>query len=174
MEFTNVTRTRQSVRAFKSQQISDAQLQAILDAAYNAPVGMGKFENFRLIVVQNADVIAKLEACGAAVVGEKDFHPSYGAPTLIYVCESTEDADLLTGANVGCIVENMLLAAVDQGLGGCYLMGMVQIPKDSPEPAKLLNVPEGFRPVSAVAVGYPVEPVSERQVGARIETSYVK
>ncbi|MCD8144096.1 MAG: nitroreductase family protein [Oscillospiraceae bacterium] len=174
MEFNEVIRSRKSVRAYQSAQISDAQLQAVLEAAYNAPVGMGQFEKIHLTVVQNAEVIARLEAIAGAAAGQEDFHPSYGAPTLIYVSESTEDGELITGCNVGCIMENMQLAAVDQGLGSCYLMGMVQMAKGNPETAKLLGIPEGFCTVSAVALGYPVEENTQREVGARMETNYVK
>ena len=174
MEFSLVTRTRQSVRAFEARQITDEQLAAVLDAAYNAPVGMGQFEKIQLIVVQSPEVIGKLEAIAGAAAGQEDFHPAYGAQTLIYVCEAAEDGELITGCNTGCIVENMLLAAVNEGLGGIYLMGMVQMANANPETAKLLGVPEGFRAVSAAGIGYPAAPVGVREVGARMATSYVK
>lgn len=175
MEYSKVIRLRKSTRAFKPEQISDEALKAVLEAAYLAPVGMAEYEKIRLTVVQDQKVIARMEEIAAeAMGGQKDFHPAYGAQTLVYVSESTADGDMITGCNTGCIMENMMLAAVDQGLGTVYLMGMVQAPGPNPEIPQLLNLPEGFRPVSAVALGYAAEPAEEREVTEKIVTNYVK
>ncbi len=176
MEFKQVITSRCSVRAYQPQQIAPEQLQAVLEAAYNAPVGMREFDKLHLTVVQNPEIISRLVEIARGYAPEAiraEFDPTHGAPTLIYVSESVAHSDLMTGCNTGCVMENMLLAAFDQGLGSLYMMGMVQMPAANPEPARLLGLPEGFRPVSAVALGYPVEEIAPRAVGERIATNFV-
>lgn len=174
MEFTNVVKLRQSIRAFRTEQITDAQLRAVLEAAYNAPVAMGKVEDIHLTVVQNPQVLDKLNAIFSEVVNDPSAKPTYGAPTVIYVSAPSSNEDILNGANAAVVVENMLLAAADQGLGGVYLFGISQATQGRPEPAQLLNLPQGFRTVSAIAMGYPVEELAPRDLGVRYETNYIK
>lgn len=174
MEFTDVIKLRQSVRAFRPEQVTDEQVQAVLEAAYNAPVSMGKTDNIHLTVVQNPEILDKLNAVFSQVVGNPDAKPTYGAPTLIYVSAPSSNEDILNGANAAVVVENMLLAAVNQGLGGVYLFGISQATQGRPEPAQLLGLPEGFRTVSAIALGYPAQEPAPRQLGVRYETDYIK
>jgi nitroreductase len=174
MELTTAIKLRQSVRGFQDKQVSDEQVQAVLTAAQNAPVAMGDFARVHLTVVQNPQVLEKLNDIFAETVGNPEAYPTYGAPTLIVVSNTTEDEDILMGSDAGCIMENMLLAATEQGLGSCFLFGLVQATKDNAEIPQLLGLPEGFRAVSAIAMGYPAAPVAERQVGQRIETNYIK
>jgi nitroreductase len=174
MEFNQVVTLRQSVRAFQPQQVSEAQLNAVLQAAYHAPVAMGQTENIHLTVVQNPQVLDQLNEIFAETVGNPEAKPTYGAPTVIFVSGPKENEDILNGANAAVIVENMLLAAADQGLGGVYLFGISQATQGRPEPAQLLNLPQGFRTISAIAMGYPVETPQPRDLGVRYETNYVK
>ncbi len=176
MEFNKVIKLRKSVRAYRPEQITQEQLNAVLEAAHYAPVGMAQFDKLRLFVVQDPAIIAQLVEVAKGFAPphiQGEFDPTHGAPTLIYVAESTEHDTLITGCNVGCVMENMLLAAFDQGIGSLYLMGMVQMGNNSPIPAQLLGVPEGFRLVSAVALGYPVEEIAPRTQGNGIAVTYL-
>lgn len=58
-------------------------------------------------------------------------------------------------ADVGCILENMQLAATDIGLGSVYLWALLNRIPQSPQFVASLELPEGFKPVSALALGYP-------------------
>lgn len=173
MDFKQTLKLRQSVRLFKEDQISDEQLNAVLDAAYLAPVAMGNYEDVKLVVIQNADVLTKLNESFAAKIGNPDMKPTYGAPTVIYVCEKEDMEDILSGANAGAVVESMLLAAVNEGLASCYLFGVSQVLHKDQEIKDLLQIPEGYRSVSAIALGLPQEVQSER-AAADIDTIYVK
>lgn len=174
MEFTKVLQLRQSTRAFKPDQITKEQLQSILDAAYTAPTCMGKFENVHLIVVQDAAILKQLNAAFAAAVGNKDAMPTYGAPTVIYVCNKTSDEEIIYGANASCIMENMLLSATNEGLASVYLFGISQAVLGNKEVEALLNVPEGFRTISAIAVGTAAGPINSREIDRKkITTAYL-
>lgn len=162
MEFQKALALRQSTRAYQPRQISDDQLTAILQAANAAPTCMGRFERLHLTAVQDPSVLAELNRLFQTAVGDSSAMPTYGAPTVIYVSDSLEDEEIIDGANAGCVMENMLLAAADQGLASVYLFGLSQALLQEPKVAELLRLPEGFRTVSAIAVGYPAEPVSPR------------
>ena len=164
MELKTAMQYRASCRAYKDQQISDAQLEAILDAAYLAPVGMGSFENVQLVVLQDKDKLDQLNGLFQKAVGNPDAQPTYGAPTLIIVCEKKEMDDMISGSNAGCIIENMTLAACAEGLGSVYLRGMFGAMEDNEEANALFGTPEGYRAVSAAAVGIPAEEPVLREV----------
>ena len=61
--------------------------------------------------------------------------------------------------------ENMLLEAADRGLGAVYLFGVSQVLFANEEITKLLQIPEGFRTVSAIAVGTSADALQERTLG---------
>ena len=62
-------------------------------------------------------------------------------------------------------MENMLLEAADLGLGSVYLFGVSQVFFANEEITKLLQIPEGFRTVSAIAVGTSADALQERIPG---------
>ena len=62
-------------------------------------------------------------------------------------------------------MENMLLEAADLGLGAVYLFGVSQVLFANEEITKLLQIPEGFRTVSAIAVGTSADVLQERTLG---------
>jgi nitroreductase len=162
MEFTKTLCMRRSTRAYTPEQITEAQLDTLLDAAYLSPVGMGRFDQIQLRVVQDPEVLSALNADFAASIGNVDAVPTYNAPTVIFVLGRKDDQEVLLGANAACIVENMALAATDLGLGSVYLLGICRELKNSAQAAALLRVPPEYCLVSALAVGYPVQPLEAR------------
>lgn len=174
MEFSKVIRARRSCRAYRPNQISDAELNAILEAAALAPVGMARNDREQLRVVQNPDILAALNSDFASAIGNVTACPTYNAPTVIFVLGRRDDADLLLGANAACIVENMSLAASDLGLGSVYLLGICRELKDNAHAAALLRIPADYRMVSAIAVGYPAQDIESREPDLnRFKTKYI-
>lgn len=169
MEFTKVLQSRRSTRAYTPQQITEEQLSAILAAAQAAPIGMGRYDRMRLVVVQDAQLLEDLNADFASAIDNADAYPTYGAPTVIFVLEHKEDPDLISGANAACVVEHMALAATDLGLGSVYLLGICRELAGRAHAAALLHIPSDYRMVSAVAVGVPQEPLTPREPKARMQ-----
>ena len=81
----------------------------------------------------------------------------YGVPTVVLVSSSEPKFPNVQYANVGCIMENMLLAATDLGVDSIYLWGAVNVIAQMSELQRELGVPEGFRPISAAGLGYAAE-----------------
>ena len=197
MEFEEVLRSRQSTRKYLAKQISDGQLQALLEAANRSPVGSKLYRDIHLTVVQNQEILLKL--CEAAwerfssrqkveeIAGEtldktetKEIRINlfYDAPTVIFVSHRRQTLQPgIEWANAASVVNEMHLAATDMGLGSVYMWGALESMRMIPEKdhTALLELPEGFEPLIALAVGYPAEELRERPVSHEmITTNYIR
>lgn len=165
METLKAIAMRKSARAYKPEQITGEELEAVLSAGCASPVGMGRYEALHLTVIKNRDLLDKIAAASKVNSPRKDMgDPFYGAPTAVFV-SSTKDENApgapVELANAACIIENMHIAATDLGLGSVYLMGVVGMTDGNTELHREMGIPEGYTPVSAMALGYPVEPLTE-------------
>jgi FMN reductase [NAD(P)H] len=150
---------RKSVRSYKKEQITDKELETVLEAGRSGPGGGA----YHISVIQKAELIKKInDTAKAAMLNGNDFskqraslpgyEPVYGAPTLILL--SAGDPNGI--ANTSCCAENMLVAATALGLGSCYLMS-VRGAFAGDNGAALLKecgVPEGNQICCAVILGY--------------------
>jgi nitroreductase len=82
----------------------------------------------------------------------------YGASTLIVVSHKLTDdreaALVVAAQDVACVIENMLLAATELGLGSAYLYSIIEELKVNDALKDLLQIPASFRPMGACAIGY--------------------
>lgn len=152
METRDVIKKRNSIRKFKEEAISKENIDRLLEAAECASVGHGYYDKMHLTVIQNKDVFDKFNKVIKEDTG-KENSLFYNAPTLI-VMSTNIDEDLLAGQCVGTIGENMLLTATDLDLGAVYIDTFLESIKKDEEALNLLDLPEGFRPIAAIAVGY--------------------
>lgn len=177
METIKAIALRQSVRAYKTDQIAEDALETILKAACAAPVGRAKYENMQLTVVQSPEKMAEIrEACGGAM-DDPNANPTYSAPTLIVVSARLDNDEIMpiSVANAACIVENMHIAATELGLGSIFLFGFIRALNMQNQLGPMINLPKGWAPVAALGVGYAANPVNERQLAlGRIRTEYIR
>ena len=82
-ETLETIKSRRSCRAYKPEQITDEELNAVLEAGTYAASAMGR-QSAKIVVVQDAAARAQLTRMNAAVMG-KDTDPMYGAPTILVV-----------------------------------------------------------------------------------------
>lgn len=118
MEVMEAMSRRRSLRAYLPQQILNEKRDEILKAANAAPVGMGKYQNVRLSVIQSAALLEKLDRCGAAFLGDPSLRPTYGAPTVILVSVSQ-------GQQAGCSILQCGLYRGKHAFG-CHGFGLGQ------------------------------------------------
>ncbi len=165
METLEAIAKRKSIRSYTGEKADKTDLDAILRAANEAPVGMGKYENVHLTLIEDEDLLAELDSACAQMFGRPDWHPLYGAPTLILV-SSTSDGDELSNveySNAAIIVHSMVLAAVDLGVGACHIWGAIRAVSGNPDIVAKFHLPEGFTPCCAVALGKTDEKYEERE-----------
>jgi len=176
MEAMKAIANRQSCRTYTGEQLTQKELQTILEAANASPVGMAKFDEVKLTVIQNKEFLGRLDKVGADFMGNPDLRPTYGAPTIILVSaiKPSDPQNPSSYCNAACIVENMAIAASDLGLGSVYLLGVIAALRTNAELCADLKVPEEFIPVSAIALGRSKEPLIERSLTtSKIVTEYL-
>lgn len=147
--------SRKSVRSYTGENITAEELEVILKAANASPVGRGQFDTLHLTVITNKELLGKIEATAAAMFGNPDMHPLYGAPTLILI-SSQKPAPMMENvaySNAAIMAQNMALAATELGVGTCHIWGAVAAMGSSPELLAELKLPEGFVPCCAMCFG---------------------
>lgn len=155
---------RVSVRDFSDAPVEREKIEQIVQAALFAPVGMKRYDSLHLSVLSTHAAVAKFTALAREQCGDPAASPVHNAGALIIVSGKRPD-EHTEYANAGCMVENMLLAATELGLGSLYVQGAVRAMRGTAQEAKLralLNLPEGFTPVGSAAVGYCSEQLSPR------------
>ena len=110
---------RRSVKEYKTEQIKDEELTAVLEAGMNAPSG-GNRQSPVFIAVQNKEWIQKLCRLNAEIAGAPEgFDVFYGAPTIILVLADKNAPDAVQDGSL-CL-GNMFNAAYALGLGSRWI-----------------------------------------------------
>ena len=157
--------TRRSIRAYKDAPVEREKLQFLAECGVKAPNAMGRQE-WELRIVDSKEWIDDCTAAYLKAVEGTDKAkymqtPTFknifrNAPAVIFVAAPE---GLFAGENVGCLGENVMLAATELGLGTCFL-GSVQMIFAEPamqEYLQSLGFSEGYKLRYALAVGYPDE-----------------
>ena len=146
MDFKDILTLRRTTRSYLSEQISENQLQEILLAAQTAPLAAGDDQTTHLTVVQNLETMERIRQCCQLISRKTNLpiDPFYGAPTVIFVSATDLSEDHIEYSNVACVIENMILAATNEGLGSTYIWGCLRKLRQDAEALKLLSIPEGY------------------------------
>lgn len=175
METLKAIVKRKSTRAFlPEKQIPKTDLEKILAAGCAAPVGMGDYGSLHLTVIKKPEALAAITKVVQETL-EMDKDVLYGAPVFVIVSTSKKQKALnIHFANAACVAENMLIAATDMGIDSLYLWGAAHVIAGNDELCRQFNIPDGFKPVSGVALGYAVEKYSaEKKFGITLSINYV-
>lgn len=160
MEFWEVIRTRRSVRQFlPDKQVKDEQVRRLLEAAIMS-ANAGNRQPWHFYVVRAKDVKDGLveAAHGQAFVAQ--------APVVIVICADAARSGSRyaeRGRELYCIQDTaiaatqIMLAAVDMGLGTCWVGAF-----DEERAAAALRLPSVLRPVAILPVGYPAKDTGGR------------
>jgi len=147
-------KTRRSCRSYKPEQITEEQLQLILEAGTWAASGMNR-QAGKIVVVQDPQTREQLRRMNAAILGNPDTDPFYGAPTI---CIVLADSEVRTWVEDGALVMgNLMAAAASVGVGSCWIH-RAREEFDSPEGKALLQkwgIPEKYRGVGHCILGIP-------------------
>ena len=151
--FLDIIRTRRSCRSYKQQQITDEQLNAVLEAGTYAPTSRGLQSPF-IVAIQNKDLLKQLAEMNAEVMGATT-NPYYDSPTYILVFVPDGFANGVYDAAL--VLENMMLAAHAQGLGSCWIHREREMfaTEKGKELMKQWDLPDGLIGIGALALGYP-------------------
>lgn len=150
MELGEAILNRRSIRKYRPDQVPGELIQQIIEAGAWAPSGKNR-QLVEYIVVREESKRKRL----ATLFPHGPFLAQ--APVnLLILCDKEKTRWFLQD---GCAAaQNMLLKIHELGLGSCWLG-----PKDEAGVRQLLNIPENYEIITALAVGYPAEaPTKER------------
>ncbi len=141
---------RRSIRQYKEKPVEREKLEMLLKAAMAAPSAMN-IKPWEFIVVTEPDT---LDAIRATLVFGK-----YNAPAAIAVCGNTSFfkhpmASRFWVQDCCAATENILLAAVELGLGTVWL-GVHPIHNFTKKISTILHLPDHVLPLNVIYVGYP-------------------
>lgn len=151
-EVLKAIKERRSIRRYKADQITDEELQTVLEAGTWAPTGHGTQKPF-IIAVQNPETCARLRKMNAEAMGvESD--PYYGAPTIVIVLAPADEPNSVKDGSL--ILGNMMLAAHSIGLSSCWINreDVMFASAEGKQMMKDWGLPEGLMGVGALALGY--------------------
>ena len=160
MEFEEVVRKRQMIRAFKPDPVPEKSLTRILDLAQHYP-SAGFSQGVAFVVITEPKKVAKVRELNmlrgnaplliVPCVSEKLYHDRYHEADKIQV-DGTEIEWPVPywHFDVGCASLLILLCAVDEGLVA-YFAGAFRPDLLSKE----LGIPDHFMPVGVISVGHP-------------------
>lgn len=161
--------TRKSTRSYKPKQIPEDVLQTILKAGCAAPAAMARYDAMHITVVQKQELLDRINQITAEAIfkasGEWE-NTDFGAKTLLLVSSTPIHRVGTDHANVGIVVENMVLAATDLGVDSLILGAAPCAVAQDTELMKALKIPEGYTPLLGVFLGYGAEetPVREHTI----------
>lgn len=148
MEVAEAIRKRQSIRAYEEKPVPEEKLNRVLEAARLAPSASNR-QSWKFIVVKDAQRRQELgiAANGQSFVGE--------APVII-AAVATEPKSIMTcevpryAVDLAIAIEHMTLAAVEEGLGTCWIGAFSQ-----GRVKAILGVPEKYQVVTVLPLGFP-------------------
>lgn len=171
-ETIKLIKERRSVRVFKEDQISDEVLNEILEAGLYAPSAMNA-QSWHFTVIQNHEVLEKITVAAKETFSKLDsphfkslatndkYKVFYNAPTAIII--SGDSKSYSPELDCSAAAENIMLAAKALGVGSCWIGSMQYIFGNGNNDAlkKDLEIPEGFKPLIAISLGYAANETSK-------------
>lgn len=147
MEFSELLYKRRSVRAFTDKKVSREEVDRLLTAATRAPSACN-MQSWHFYAVTDPAVRARFTEFSAPWVAT--------APVIFVVCTNEEQivgkfgdrAKIFPIQDTALAIENLLLAAADMGLGGCFIGAF-----DAKKCRLALEIPEKYGIVALVPIG---------------------
>ncbi len=155
MDVSQAVRSRYSCRNYQDKPLEESKLQAVLEAARQAPSAKN-LQDWRFVVVTDAELKKKI----AAAANNQTFLASAGA--IVVAC-TVSDHVMRCGQAVGPIdvaiaLEHMCLQATSLGLATCWIGSFY------PDKVRLIvGIPEDVTVVELLAIGYPADTPKEHR-----------
>lgn len=146
--------SRRTIRQFKSTPVPREVLERLVDAARVAP-SASNLQPLEFIVADEKEVLDKIFPClkwAGYIAPEGDPRPGQEPMAYIVVLVNTDVRKKNYEWDVGAAVENMILTALEKGIGSCWLVSI-----DEKKIMSILKVPGSYMIDAVLALGYPAE-----------------
>jgi nitroreductase len=158
MEFSELIQRRYSVRAYLPAPVENEKLEKVLEAARLAPTAANR-QPFQLIVIHTQ---------GREVELRRMYHREWFIQAPIIICAvgltsqgwvRGADAINYTDVDVAIALDHLILEAVNQGLGTCWIAAF------NPDAVRqVLGLPEDVNPIAMTPLGYPADQTLPKKV----------
>jgi nitroreductase len=169
MELQTAINNRKSIRSFEKKKVSKNVLKELIADAIKAP-SAGNRQPWIFYVVESkkkrdkaASLLSKLIHVNSGIlnklpsnirkVGQVFYSDLGGCPAIIFIYAKkdakTRDTTIMS---ISAAIENLMLSAVDKGLGTCWVETFRGVEK---ELNKILKVPNDEEFIASIIVGYP-------------------
>lgn len=155
MKATECLLNRRSIRKYKSAQITDEELNLVLEIGTWAPTAMNK-QSPKIVAVQDKGDIALMSSLNAKIWGTET-DPFYGAPTVVIVFADGENKNGVQDASL--VLGNLMNGAYAAGLGSCWI-NRAKETFETPEGRELMKkwgVDDRYVGVGNCILGYAAE-----------------
>ena len=171
MNLSEAIKTRRSIRRYKQKPVEDKLLLELIDSARLAPSG-GNMQHLRYIIIRTPDLVQKvfsMTGWGGHVRPKRN--PEWlkdAPPVFIAVTVPAEPLKNLKHihADAGAAIQNILLKAVELGLGTCWIGSFKE------EVNAILGLGPDTAVMYLVAVGYPDESPIQEDIDSTASTKY--
>ncbi len=154
MEFFEVIKKRRCIRKFEDKDVSDEQINILLDSARWAP-SAGNLQSWFFVVVKNIETKKKLARASIF----QTFISK--APVVIVSCADIRRSSLIYGRkgkelyaiqDVTIASQNIFLSATALGLGACWVGAFSES-----KVQEILSLKKHLRPITIMPIGYPAQ-----------------
>jgi len=145
---------RRTIRKFKPDPLPPDLLERLVEAARLAP-SAANLQPLEFIVVDADGPRAEIFPClkwAAYIAPAGDPRPGEEPAAYVVTLSNTQIREKMFEYDIGAAMENMILAALEEGVGSCWMLSI-----DRDRLRTILGVPEHYRIDSVLALGYPAE-----------------
>jgi nitroreductase len=146
--FLSLAKSRFSVRKFKPDQVSESDLNYVLEAGRIAPSAVN-YQPWLFLIIREKEALLKIH---------QTYHREWfkEAPVVIVILGDHKqgwkraDGKDHTDIDTAIAADHMTLAAADRGLGTCWVCNF-----DKKKTVELFQIPEHLEPIVFLPLGYP-------------------
>jgi nitroreductase len=153
---------RRTVRKFRPEPVAREILERLVDAGRLAP-SAANLQPLEFVVVDAAGPRSEIFPClkwAAYITPAGDPKPGEEPAAYIITLANTKIREKMFEYDIGAAMENMILAALEEGVGSCWMLSI-----DRDKLRAILGVPEDYRIDSVLALGYPAEEPTAEVMG---------
>lgn len=168
MNLQQIITGRRSVRSYEDRPLSEEIIKELIVLGIHAPTG-SNMQPWAFVVVEDKELMRRWSdqtkeiLLGQmdknpylqqyrGVLSNKEFNIFYNAPCLLLIYGNTVSPNHVFDCSMAA--QNIMLAAYEKGLGSCWI-GFAMTLGNSPQFKEMLGVPEQFRLVAPLVLGYP-------------------
>jgi nitroreductase len=153
-ELYEIVASRRTIRQFKPEPLPRELLERLVDAGRLAP-SAANLQPLEFVLVDEQRECRAVFPClkwAAYIAPEGDPRPGNEPVAYIVTLVNTKVREKMFEYDVGAAMENMILTALVEGVGSCWLLSI-----DREKLKSILKVPDGYRVDSVLALGLPAE-----------------